>query len=129
MEVLHQGFDKLDVAVRGQMTDETLGQLEQVKTHAEQINDVMATWVNDLNLIVHPTGRRGGYKFVCDTDYGRGPILALGAIFTRRVSPAQAIAIDEDNAAQNPSIIDARHAMALGKVRPQPLHLSLAQPI
>ena len=50
-------------------------------------------------------------------------------VLARRVSPAQAIAIDEDNAAQNPSIIDARHAMALGKVRPQPFHLSLAQPV
>ncbi|QFU07163.1 hypothetical protein PARPLA_00893 [Rhodobacteraceae bacterium THAF1] len=79
MEVLHQGFDKLYVAVRGQMTDEILDQLEQVKAHAVQINDVMATWVDGLNLVVHPMGRKGGYQFVCETDYGRGPMLALKA--------------------------------------------------
>jgi hypothetical protein len=32
-----------------------------------------------------------------------------------RITPPQAIAIDENNATQNPTIIDARLAAALGK--------------
>jgi hypothetical protein len=50
-------------------------------------------------------------------------------ILTRCVAPAQAVAIDKDNAAQDTPVIDARPAMALRQIRPQPLHLSLAQPI
>src|SRR5690606_21158661 len=47
---------------------------------------------------------------------------------TRRVTPSQPVAIDEDYAAQNPSIIDPRLAMALRKERLQPLHLRVGQP-
>ncbi len=39
------------------------------------------------------------------------------AILTRRIAPPQAIAIDEDYAAQDPPIIDTRLAMALWKER------------
>ncbi|PIL16292.1 hypothetical protein P775_25365 [Puniceibacterium antarcticum] len=53
----------------------------------------------------------------------------MGAILGRCISPAQAVAIDEDNAAEDTPIVDARHAMALRKIRPEPLHLSLAKPI
>jgi len=53
----------------------------------------------------------------------------VGAILSRRIAPAQAIAIEEDNAAQDTPVINAWHAMALRKIGPQPLHLSFAQPI
>jgi hypothetical protein len=46
----------------------------------------------------------------------------------RRITPPQTIAIDEDYAAQNPPIIDARLAMALWKERSQPIHLLVRQP-
>lgn len=49
-------------------------------------------------------------------------------IFSWSVTPAQAIAIDENYAAQNTSIIDPRLAMALWKVGPEPIHLLLSQP-
>jgi hypothetical protein len=49
-------------------------------------------------------------------------------MFSRRIAPAQAIATDEDYAAQNPPIIDARLAMALGKEGLQPRHLRVRQP-
>ncbi|KAK0357916.1 hypothetical protein LTR94_037463, partial [Friedmanniomyces endolithicus] len=38
------------------------------------------------------------------------------------------IAVDEDDAAQNPSVIHPRPAVALGKERPQPLNLLIRQP-
>ena len=47
------------------------------------------------------------------------PAIAEGlrrSIFPRRTAPSQAVAADEDNAAQHPQIIDAWAAMALGKV-------------
>ena len=45
-----------------------------------------------------------------------------------RISPAQPIAVDEDDAAQNPSVVHPRPAVALGKERPQPLNLLIRQP-
>ena len=50
------------------------------------------------------------------------------AVFTGRVTPAQAIAIEEDYAAQHTEIIDARLAMALGKEGFKPRHLRVTQP-
>lgn len=51
------------------------------------------------------------------------------AVFTRRIPPPQAVAIDEYNPAQNTLVIDPRLAMRLRKVGPQPLHLRVAQPV
>ena len=47
----------------------------------------------------------------------------MRAIFLGRISPPQAIAIDEDNPAQNASIIDTWLAMRLGKVGLKARHL------
>ena len=38
-----------------------------------------------------------------------------GTVFLRRIAPPETVAVDEDDAAQNTSIINARTAMALGK--------------
>jgi hypothetical protein len=51
------------------------------------------------------------------------------AVFRRRVSPPQAIAIDEDNPAQDPSIIDPRLPMGLGKERGKLGHLLVGQSV
>ena len=50
-------------------------------------------------------------------------------ILTRGIAPTQAIAIDEDYAAQHAPIIYTRLAMALREERPQPLHLLVGQPV
>ena len=50
------------------------------------------------------------------------------AILLGRITPPQAIAIDEDNATQNATIIDARLTMALGKEGLQPRQLRVGQP-
>lgn len=53
-------------------------------------------------------------------------MLPVGA---RRITPAEAVAVDEYNAAQHPAVIDPRLVVALGKERPQPsLDLLVGQP-
>lgn len=48
-------------------------------------------------------------------------------ILPRRIAPPQTIAIDEDYATQNPSVINPGFAMALGEERFQALDLRLGQ--
>lgn len=50
------------------------------------------------------------------------------AILLWCVAPAQAIAIDENNATQNTPVIDPWLAMALRKVRSERCHLFVVQP-
>ncbi len=66
--------------------------------------------------------RRGSARSCLDTSTGRliGPT-------ARNVS--YPIAIDEYNATQYPKVIHASTTSALWKLRPQPLHLRLSQPI
>ena len=52
-----------------------------------------------------------------------------GAVFLRRVAPPQAIAIGEDYAAEDATVIDAGLAVALGKEWLETLHLGVAQPV
>ncbi|KXJ00540.1 hypothetical protein AN414_24565 [Serratia marcescens] len=50
------------------------------------------------------------------------------AIFLRRITPTQPVAVDEDDAAQNASIINALAAMALGEIGLKTSHLLVRQP-
>src|SRR3546814_7065704 len=50
-------------------------------------------------------------------------------IVLRCIPPAQPVAIDEDNPAQHPSIIDTWPAMAPGEIRLKPRHLLVRQPV
>jgi len=49
-------------------------------------------------------------------------------IFPRCIAPPQAIAVDEDDAAQNPPVINALAAMALRKIGLKARHLLVRQP-
>ena len=49
-------------------------------------------------------------------------------ILLRRISPVQAIGIDEDNPAGNPPVINARLAMRLGEEGGQACNLLVALP-
>src|SRR3546814_8644194 len=51
------------------------------------------------------------------------------AILPRRITPPEPIAVDEDDPAQNPSIVDPLAAMALRKIRLKTRHLLVRQPI
>ena len=63
-------------------------------------------------------------------DYFSAVVEGLGrAVFLRRVTPSQTIAIDENYAAENTTIIDAGLAMAPGEERFEALHLRLGQPV
>ena len=53
----------------------------------------------------------------------------VNTIFFRCITPPQAVAIYEYNSDQHAAIIDARHTMALGEIRPKPCHLIFAQPV
>jgi len=50
------------------------------------------------------------------------------AIFLRRIAPPEPVAIDEDDAAQNASIINALATMALGEIGLKTCHLLVRQP-
>lgn len=49
-------------------------------------------------------------------------------ILPRRIAPPQPVTIDEDNAAQNPPVIDTLAAMALRKIGLKTRHLLVRQP-
>ena len=51
----------------------------------------------------------------------------MRAVFLERISPAQTIAIDEDNPTLNASVVDARLTMGLREVRLQTRHLRIAE--
>lgn len=57
------------------------------------------------------------------------PLLELCAIVLRRITSASAVAIDEKDLAQNPPVIDTWHAAAFRKIRPEPGHLFVRQPL
>jgi len=52
----------------------------------------------------------------------------MRAIFPRRIPPAQAIAIDEDNPTQHPSVIDPWLTGRLREARRKFAHLLIGQP-
>ena len=59
------------------------------------------------------------------------PVVVEGlrlAVFPGRITPTQAIAIDEDYSAEDAPVLDARLAMALGKEGLQARHLGLCKP-
>lgn len=53
----------------------------------------------------------------------------VGAVFSRRVSPPQAIAIDEDYPTQNALVVNAWLAVRFREERLQLGHLVVAQPV
>ncbi len=52
----------------------------------------------------------------------------MWAVFPGRITPAQTIAVHENDAAQHAAVINTRFAVALGKKRSQTLHLLVRQP-
>ncbi len=59
-------------------------------------------------------------KHLCEDAFFAPPLpatvkLIVGPVFLRRIAPSQAIAINEDNAAQNPAVVNPWLAVGLGK--------------
>ena len=51
------------------------------------------------------------------------------AIGRRRIPPAQAVEVDEDDPAQHSVVVNTRLAVGLGKITRQPSHPLVRQPI
>ena len=81
-------------------------------------------------------GNSGGEA---DHDPSEGPVVAPAfptvveslrrTVFLQRITTAQAIAIDEDYATENPTAIDAEFAMAVGAERLSARHPDIRQPL
>ncbi|OUJ04460.1 hypothetical protein HK24_13700 [Gluconobacter sp. DsW_058] len=52
----------------------------------------------------------------------------VGAVFPGRITPAHPITVHENDATQHTTVINTGSAVALGKERPQTLHLFVRQP-
>lgn len=66
MEVLHRGFDGLDVAFEGQIGADLCSALEDAKAYASLSRKPTCLPWNGLVLLVAESGVRGGYRFRAD---------------------------------------------------------------
>jgi len=81
MDILHKGFDGLDVSFCATLPFELVDKLEAAKAHAVATGTPAILTIADLILSVAETGARGGYRYQCDT----GP---LGAVWFFKVPKA-----------------------------------------
>ena len=92
----------------------------------------------EIGRVDHHRLRDGGLGGKPSHHPGKDPLIApplppvveglRRAILLWRITPPQAVAIDEDNPTQNPPVINPRLAVAFGKKGPQPRHLRFRQP-
>lgn len=67
MKVIYSGFDNLDVAYQGQISDAFLENLEQAQQRAIDAREPALIEHGGKKLHVTESGARGGYAFRCDT--------------------------------------------------------------
>jgi len=67
VELLHKGFDALDLAYPYHLPEELVRKLQQAKDTSIQQNWKSVVSLNGIRMNVAPTGARGGYAFRCDT--------------------------------------------------------------
>ena len=80
--VIHQGFDTLDLAIKGALAEPVLEKLEAVREVAEERQRDQAVTIGpaQLRFLLQPYGRRGGYRYVL----ANGP---TGAVFAVKANP------------------------------------------
>ena len=80
--VVHQGFDTLDLAIKGALAEPVLEQLEAAREIAEttQREQIVTIGQAGQRFLVQPHGQRGGYRYVLTN----GP---TGAIFSIKANP------------------------------------------
>lgn len=67
MQVLHRGFDGLDVSFQGQISADLFRGLDAAKQKAQRFQQqTVLTW-NGVQMLVSESGSRGGYAFVAST--------------------------------------------------------------
>ncbi|MEQ8509267.1 MAG: hypothetical protein RIB43_09715 [Rhodospirillaceae bacterium] len=67
MQIVHQGFDGLDVTFQGQLPDAFMDILEEAQLRAQDDGKNALTEYNGVFFHVERSGAVGGYKFRCDT--------------------------------------------------------------
>ena len=67
IRLLYAGFDGLDVAFQGRLSDIALALLADARTEAESINGPVAREMNGLRFTVAPSGARNGFRYRLDT--------------------------------------------------------------
>ncbi len=67
MDVVHRGFDGLDVSFQGQIDKDFAEQLEVAKTSAADEREEQLLEFRGVKMHVAETGARGGYAYRCDT--------------------------------------------------------------
>ncbi len=67
MELLHKGFDAVDLAYPYHLPMELIEKLEATKIRAMEINAPCVVDLKGKKFNVAPTGARGGYAYRCDT--------------------------------------------------------------
>lgn len=79
-QVVHAGFDTLDIAFAGAFPKETLRLLQEAKDTAETYNREQPVNIGpaDLPMLVQSSGMKGGYRFVM-TNGPTGAIFAVKA--------------------------------------------------
>jgi hypothetical protein len=68
-ELLHAGFDTMDVAFAGALPFDALAKLETAREEAQERQEEVLTSIGPGNVEMHVqgSGMRGGYAYVCDT--------------------------------------------------------------
>lgn len=66
-ELLHAGFDTLDVAIAGALPADTLKILEQARDEAAERQEPVLATIGNVDMHVSGHGMRGGYAFMTDT--------------------------------------------------------------
>lgn len=67
MELLHKGFDALDLAYAVHFPAHHMPKLQAAKQRAMEIGQSVPVWLGDVAFNIASTGARGGYTFRCDT--------------------------------------------------------------
>jgi len=67
MEVIHRGFDGLDVAFKSKIPAALAVELESAKEFSAEHRQKTPITFNGIRMLVADTGARGGYAFRCDT--------------------------------------------------------------
>ncbi len=74
MELLHKGFDSVDIAFKTHIPSSLADILASCKTEAAEQDRALIAPIPGIHLQVEPTGAKGGYAYRCSTG-------ALGAIW------------------------------------------------
>jgi hypothetical protein len=66
-EIIHAGFDGLDLSYRTILPNHVLDQLRAAKAEATKTNSAVAITIGGADMIVTGSGASGGYQYTVDT--------------------------------------------------------------